>query len=88
MLWVVVSGAEIIEAEVGVVLFAAVEVIVRCCAGFGEGVAVGIVFVLIGHYASRVSQLTHAAAAIVAIEARRPVLLPVMPEFSLMRCKP
>ena len=49
--WVVVSGAEVVEAEVGVVLFAAIQVVVRRGAGLVDHVAEGIVFVGVGHCA-------------------------------------
>lgn len=70
--WVVVPCAEVVEAEVLVVLFAAIQVVIRCRACGVEQVAEGIVVVGVGDRAGCVGQLPDAAAAIVPVEARRP----------------
>ena len=72
---IIVSGAEVVEAEVRVVLFAAIEIVVGRRPDFGEAVAVGVVLLLVRHYASRVSDLADAAAAVVDVEARRPCVV-------------
>ena len=71
-LWVVVSGAEIVETEVGVVLFAAVEVVVRRGAGRAEQIAEGVVIIVIRYYGVQIRQLANTSEAIIAVEAGRP----------------
>ena len=69
---VVVSGAQIIKAQIRVVLFAAVEIVVRRCSRRVDLVAKGVVLITVGNRARGVSQLAKAAAAVNAVEARRP----------------
>jgi len=45
--WIVVSGAEVVETEVGVELFATIEVVVRCRPNFRERIPEGVVLVAI-----------------------------------------
>jgi hypothetical protein len=58
---IVVPCPQVVEAEVGVVLFAAVEVAVGRGPGLAQQIAVGI-----GDRAGGVGQLAHAAEAVVA----------------------
>lgn len=65
-LGVVVSGAQVIEAEVGIVLLASVEIVVGSRSTYRPHVAVGIVFILARHGSGGVGQLPHIPAAIIA----------------------
>jgi len=69
---VIPARAQVVEAQVGVVALAAIEIDVRRCAGLGEQVAEGVVLVGIGDHACEVGQHAHRALAIVDVEARRP----------------
>ena len=64
---IVVSGAEIVEAEVGVILFAAIEVVIRRRAMLGKELPKASYSYLIGNYTSRVSKLAYASATIVDV---------------------
>ena len=69
---VVVSGAQIVQAEVRVELFAAIEIVVGCCAGGDECVTESVIFVGVGHSARCVGQLPHVSAAVVTVETCGP----------------
>ena len=71
---IVVARPQIIQAEVRVELFAAIEIVVRRCAGLVDRVAEGVVLVGVGHgYVSgQIRQLPDAAHAVVLIEAGCP----------------
>ena len=67
--WIVIPGAEVVKAEVGVELLAAVEEVVGRGAGLGEAVAVGVVQVLVRDYSGSIGQLPDTSTAVVAVEA-------------------
>ena len=69
---IVVSGAQVVEAEVAVVLFAAIQVVVGSRAGLGKRVAVGVVFILVRNNTSGVRELANRTCTVVYIKARRP----------------
>lgn len=69
---VAVSGTEIIQAGIGVVLFAAIEVVVWCGSNLGEAVAEAIVLAAIRQLADGAGQLAQAGTAIVLEVARSP----------------
>ena len=69
---IVVSGAEVVEAEVGVILFAAIEVVVGSRADFREASCRRRRTRTRRSRSGWIGQLADAARAIVAIEAWRP----------------
>ena len=77
-LGIVVSGAEIVETEVGVVLFAAIHVVVRRGAGRAEQIAEGVVIIVIRYYGVQIRQLANTSEAIIAVEAGRPRALDLL----------
>jgi hypothetical protein len=55
-----------------VVLFAAIDIVVRRCARFVDLIAKGVVLIGVCHCSGGVGQLANTARTVVAVEARRP----------------
>lgn len=66
---VVIAGAEVIEAEVGVVLFTSEQIIVHGAAAVVEQVAEGVVIVDVRDVRRGIGQVADVVVAIVAVKA-------------------
>lgn len=69
---VVIPRPQVVEAQIRVELLTPVHHFVGRAAADGERVSKRVIFVAVGHCAGHAGQLPHVAAAVIAVEARRP----------------
>src|SRR6185369_9424031 len=72
---VLITGAQVIEAEIEIKLLAAEEVNVRSTAAGRDEVAEGVVVVNVGDLPRRVGEKANAVVAIVAVKVRDPLIV-------------